>query len=213
MGKVMIVGAGGRAGRAATAEAVRRGHEVTAVIRDPARHHDLAGAGVTVVAGDVTDAEGLAALAAGHDAVIAAVYDLASTDPRGFFVTTADALITGLGRAGVPRLVWVGLASLLPTANGTALRDTGGYPDEYREFFDAHAAATDAFAGAGAGLDWVALSPSGDFDHGGAPTGAFAVAPADAASRITYAHFALALLDQVDAPSASRTHLGVEAHP
>ncbi|HEX2312530.1 MAG TPA: NAD(P)H-binding protein, partial [Thermomonospora sp.] len=44
MGKIIVFGAGGRAGRAAVAEAVRRGHEVTAVVRDPARHPDLAAA-------------------------------------------------------------------------------------------------------------------------------------------------------------------------
>ncbi|QMW67147.1 NAD(P)H-binding protein [Mumia sp. ZJ1417] len=212
MGKIMVVGAGGRAGRAATAEAVRRGHEVTAVVRDPGRYGDLAGPGVTLVAGDVTDADTLGTLAAGHDAVVAAVYDTSSTDPRGFFVATAHALTTGLAHAGVTRLVWVGLASLLPTADGTPLMDTGGYPNEHRDFFLAHAAATDAFAEAGDGLDWVSLSPSGDFDHGGTSTGGYAVAPADADSRITYEDFARALLDEVDAPSVSRTHVGVERH-
>ncbi|WP_262848594.1 NAD(P)-dependent oxidoreductase [Mumia quercus] len=210
MRKVMIVGAGGRAGRAATAEAVRRGHAVTAVVREPARHQDLAGPGVALVAGDVTDADALATLAAGHDAVVAAVYDSSSTDPHRFFVATAHALTDGLARAGVTRLVWVGLAPLLPTSDGTLLGDTEGYPDEHRGFFLAHAAATRAFDTA-TGLDWVALSPSGDFDHGGTPSGGYATAPGDADSRITYADFARALLDEVDEPRTFRAHVGVEA--
>ncbi|MEU8250038.1 NmrA family NAD(P)-binding protein [Nonomuraea sp. NPDC048916] len=36
--KITIFGAGGRAGRQVVAEARRRGHQVTAVVRDPARH-------------------------------------------------------------------------------------------------------------------------------------------------------------------------------
>ncbi|TNC41320.1 NAD(P)-dependent oxidoreductase [Mumia zhuanghuii] len=210
MGKVMIVGAGGRAGRAATTEAVRRGHAVTAVVRDPSRCDDLAGPGVTLVVGDVTDAAALATVAAGHDAVIAAVYDSSSTAPREFFLDTARALTAGLGSAGVTRLVWVGLASLLPTSDGTALMDTDGYPNEHRGFYLAHAAATDVFASAGSDLDWVAVSPAGDFDHGGTSAGGYAVAPADADSRITYADFALALLDEAETPRTSRTHVGVE---
>ncbi|MEV1206649.1 NmrA family NAD(P)-binding protein, partial [Microbispora rosea] len=35
---IVIFGAGGRAGRQAVAEARRRGHRVTAVVRDPAGH-------------------------------------------------------------------------------------------------------------------------------------------------------------------------------
>lgn len=210
MHKVMVIGAGGRVGRAATAEAVRRGHAVTAVVREPARHEDLAALGVTLVAGDVTDADVLSTLATGHDAVVAAVYDSSSTDPHGFFVATAQALTDGLARAGVARLVWVGLASLLPTSDGTLLMDTDGYPNDHRGFFLAHAAATRVFAADGT-LDWVSLSPSGDFDHSGTPSGGYATAPGDTDSRITYADFALALLDEVDEPHTSRTHVGVEA--
>ncbi|MFD6812102.1 NAD(P)H-binding protein, partial [Streptomyces anthocyanicus] len=68
--KIIVFGAGGRVGRAAVAEAVARGHRVTAVVRDPARHPGLEAPGVTVVRGDVTDPESVAALAAGHDAAL-----------------------------------------------------------------------------------------------------------------------------------------------
>lgn len=55
------------------AEARRRGHDVTAVVREPARQNGLASDGVRVVAGDVTDAVSVAELAPGHDAAIHAV--------------------------------------------------------------------------------------------------------------------------------------------
>ena len=48
-----------------------------------------------LVAGDVTDAARIAELAAGHDAVIAAVYD-GGTDPTEFFPKAARALVDGL---------------------------------------------------------------------------------------------------------------------
>ncbi|MGW4698416.1 NAD(P)H-binding protein, partial [Kitasatospora cineracea] len=44
MARIVVFGAGGRVGRAAVAEAVRRGHAVTAVVRDPDRHPELAAA-------------------------------------------------------------------------------------------------------------------------------------------------------------------------
>ncbi|MEU4832239.1 NAD(P)H-binding protein [Streptosporangium sp. NPDC023615] len=212
MSDVIVFGAGGRAGRTAVHEARRRGHRVTAVVRDPARHGDLAADGVRVVAGDITDADAVARLAPGHDAAIAAAYDF-GTPPDVFFAAAARALLDGLARAGVPRLVSVGLASVLETASGTLLMDTPGYPQEYRSFSLGHAAGNEVLRASGTGIDWLVVSPSGDFDHGGPRTGRYRRAPAEAGSRISYADFAIALLDEIDSPSHHRVHLGVEKAP
>ncbi|MFI6514183.1 NAD(P)-dependent oxidoreductase [Spirillospora sp. NPDC050679] len=208
MSEIVVFGAGGRGGRAAVAEARRRGHAVTAVVRDPAGHQDLAAGGVRVVAGDVTDAASVAAAAAGHDAAINSTYD-PGAEPAAFFTASAGALLDGLRRAGVGRLVHVGLASVLEDASGTPLMDAPGYPQEYRSFFLGHAAGNDALR-KDAGFDWVVVSPSGDFDHEGARTGGYRIAPADAAARVSYADFAIALLDEADAPAHHRVHIGVE---
>ncbi|MFF5113852.1 NAD(P)-dependent oxidoreductase [Streptosporangium sp. NPDC000509] len=210
MSRIIVFGAGGRGGRAAVHEALRRGHQVTAVVRDPAGHGDLAADGVRIVAGDVTDANGVARLAEGHDAAISSVYDAGAAHDV-FFADAARALLDGLTRAGVTRLLTVGLASVLETSSGTLLMDTPGYPQEYRSFYLGHAAGNEVLRTAPASLDWLVVSPAGDFDHGGARTGRYRVAPAEAASRISYADFAIALLDEIDTPEHHRTHLGVEA--
>jgi putative NADH-flavin reductase len=206
MTNIVIFGAGGRAGRAAIEEAGRRGHQVTAVVREPARHADLA---ATVVAGDVTDMQSVARVASGgHDVAINAAVDLAAP-PGVFFRAAAQALLGGLAQAGVGRLVVVGLASILATADGTLLMDTPGYPQDYRSFYLGHAAMKDALDAGD--LDWLVVSPAGDFDHGGPRTGRHRWAAADAASRISYADFAVALLDEIATPTHHRTQLGVEA--
>ncbi|MFF8609545.1 NAD(P)-dependent oxidoreductase [Streptomyces sp. NPDC015346] len=211
MSKIIVFGAGGRAGRAAVAEARNRGHQVTAAVRDPAAHAGLSALdGVRTVAGDVTDVGGVARLSAGHDAAISAVYDPAER-PEAFFTAASRALLDGLMRAGVNRLVGVGLASVLETSSGALLMDTPGYPQEYRGFYLGHAAATDVLRAATSGPDWLVLSPAGDFDHSGARTGRYRTAPAEATSRITLADFAIALLDEIDAPRHHRAHIGVEA--
>jgi putative NADH-flavin reductase len=209
MSGVIVFGAGGRAGRTAVAEARRRGHRVTAVVRDPAGYGGPEADGVRVVAGDVTDAEDVGRLAAGHDAAINAAADLGAR-PEIFFPAAARALIGGLAAAGVNRLVTVGLASVLSTGSGTLLMDTPGYPQEYRAFYLGHAAGTDVLRSAAGGLDWVVLSPAGDFDHGAGRTGGYRIADAEAGSRVSYADFAIALLDEVDAPAHHRVHVGVE---
>ncbi|WP_432085760.1 NAD(P)-dependent oxidoreductase [Streptomyces sp. bgisy095] len=211
MSRIIVFGAGGRTGRAAVAEARGRGHRVTAVVRDPAEHADLSAVdGVRTVAGDVTDARDVARLSVGHDAAISAVHD-GAVPPEAFFTGASRALLDGLARAGVDRLVGVGLASVLETASGTLLMDTPGYPQDYRAFYLGHAAGTDVLRTAASALDWLVLSPAGDFDHGGVRTGGYRTAPAGADSRISHADFAIALLDEIDDPRHHRTHVGVEA--
>jgi putative NADH-flavin reductase len=207
--KVVVFGAGGRAGRAAVAEAGRRGHQVTAVVRDPAGHSDLASdlADVRVVAGDVMDAARIAEVASGHDAAISAAVDL-SVAPNEFFTTSSRALATGLAKAGVRRLVVVGLASIMPGASGAALMDEPDYPNEYRAFYLGHAAGLDELRTCD--LDWAYVAPAGDFDHDGTRTGRYRVAEhGDPSSRITYADFAIALLDEVEEPRHRRAAVSV----
>ena len=211
MGRIVVFGAGGRVGRAAVAEARQRGHQVTAVVRDPTKHGDLARDGVRVVTGDVSDGDSVARTAERHDAAISAVYD-AGADPAVFFTGAARALLDGLPRAGVGRLLTVGLASVLRNASGVALMDTPGYPQDYRPFYLAHAAGAEVLHAAAEDLDWLFISPAGDFDHDGARTGRYRPATADATSRISYSDFAIAVLDEIDSPAHHRTHLGVEAH-
>jgi len=198
--KILVIGARGRAGAAAVAEAQERGHDVLGVART---------AEGGLIAGDVTDAGRIAGLAAGYDAVIAGVYD-GGSDPGEFFPAAARALVEGLEKAGVSRLVWVGLASILPTADGTLLMDSPGYPTEYRSFFLAHQAALDLFAGSP--LDWVSIAPAGDFNHADpSRKGSYRVAPADAQDLISYADLAIALVDEVDHPEHHREAIGVVA--
>ncbi|MCN9240144.1 NAD(P)H-binding protein [Streptomyces sp. RY43-2] len=210
MGKFVIFGAGGRAGRQAVAEARRRGHEVTAVVRDPSRYGELAQDGVRIVAGDVTDAADVAALAVGHDAAIntAAVYG-EGTDPEAFFTDAAHALVKGLRQAGVDRLVTVGLSVLLPGPEGTRLLDAPEFPTEFRPFGLAHAAGLEVLRGEGGALDWVYVSPVGNVDEG-ERTGTYDIREhGDMGARISYADFALALLDEAETPRHRHGHLAV----
>jgi hypothetical protein len=209
MGEVIVFGAGGRAGRSAVGEALHRGHRVTAVVRDAAEYRELEGAGVRLLDGDVTDADAVAWLAAGHDAAIMSAYD-AGARPEVFFPAAAHALLDGLTRAGVGRLVAVGLAAALKTADGTPLMDTPGFPREHRSFCLGHAAGTAVLRASATGLDWLVVSPAGDFDHAGAGTGRYSTADADLSGRITCGDFAVALLDEIDTPRHHRTHIGVE---
>jgi uncharacterized protein len=214
MSEIVIFGAGGRAGRHAVAEAVARGHRVTAVVRDPAAHPDLAGDGVTLVRGDAADAAGVAAVAAGHDAAISAVARL-DTPPEEFFVSTAHALLDGLARAGVGRLVLIGIGTTLEVSPGVMLLDTPGFPAEARAFSLGHVAELAALRGASTTVDWLVLAPPPTLlDAEAARTGRYRVGgtqvvAAEDGVLFRYADLAAALVDEIEAPKHHRTLVAV----
>jgi len=97
MSKIAIIGATGRAGSQLLEEALRRGHSVLAIARDPSR---LQGRdGVTVKALDAKDSAALQAAVEGVDAVLSAAH---------FSTIEPHAIIEPVKRAGVKRLLVVG---------------------------------------------------------------------------------------------------------
>ncbi|MFD7668868.1 NAD(P)-dependent oxidoreductase [Streptomyces sp. NPDC059788] len=209
MSKIVIFGAGGNAGRRAVAEAVSRGHQVTAVVRDPAKHQALAGDNVTLVAGDVLDAASIAQVAAGHDAAVQASHQQGA-DPKEFFGGAARALVEGLGQAGVRRLVLVGIGTTLEVSPGVMVHDTPGFPEEGRVFSLGHVAELEVLQGADADLDWVVIAPppvvldneaerTGQYRTGGAQ-----MLPAEEGATFSYADVAVALIDEIQSPKHHR---------
>src|SRR6185312_10529763 len=102
MSGIVIFGAGGRAGRAITAEARERRHRVTAVVRDPDKYGAIAADSVAVVRGDITDLPEISSLVSGHDAAVHAVSPFSGPEQGfagfddAFFVKAGDALLHGL---------------------------------------------------------------------------------------------------------------------
>ncbi|MFD8549166.1 NAD(P)-dependent oxidoreductase [Streptomyces sp. NPDC059649] len=192
MMRIVIFGASGKTGRAAVAEATARGHRVTSL-----RSADA----------DITQPEAVARAVSGHDVAIAAVAP-AAADPRAFFQAAANGLVTGPQDAGVARLVWVSIASLLPDASGVPAVDTDGFPAEYRPFSMAHRIALEVINASG--LHWTAVSPAGDFAPEAPPVGGYALTEVgDLTSRITRADHARALVDMAERSGMRGEHFGV----
>ncbi|POX57393.1 NmrA family transcriptional regulator [Streptomyces sp. Ru71] len=203
-----MFGAGGRVGRAAVAEAVRRGHTVTAVVRDPGKYAELgASDAVTVVRGDVTDAESVATAAAGHDAAVNASVRL-DLPAEEYFTAAARALVDGLGRAGVRRLLVLGIASTLETSPGVRVMDGPEFPDEYRVFSQGHVAEFELLRTAATELDWLMVVPPMDLNEQAEVTGRYtsAIGSLVGQGRISHQDLAVALLDEIETPR----HHGVQ---
>ncbi|SNX57651.1 hypothetical protein SAMN06272735_2124 [Streptomyces sp. TLI_55] len=222
-GGIVVFGGGGRAGRAVTAEARRRGYGVTAVVREPARYPELHAEGVSVVRGDVTDPGSVRAVAGGHVAAVHAVSPFSgpeqgfdALDPD-FFVTAADALLGGLTAAGVRRLVAVGLfANLLGADGRPVMDDPAVFPPEIRPFARAHTAGLDrlrAHAASEDTVDWVMLTPGGGLEQDAPRTGRYAIGgervPEGAGPTLSYADLAVAVVDEIERPTRHRTRVSV----
>ena len=192
--KIAVIGATGNAGSRIVEEALKRGHEVTAIARNPEK---LGGARPNLVPkkGDAHNPDALAKLLAGHDLVISAVRFVAS-DP--------NKLIEAVKKSGVPRYLVVGGAGSLEVAPGKALVDTPNFPaaarpeaSRGRDFLNLLRQERD--------LDWTMLSPSRLFAPG-PRTGKFRLGgdqlltAADGKSSVSMEDYAIALLDEVEKP-------------
>ncbi|NWA23816.1 NAD(P)-dependent oxidoreductase [Pseudomonas gingeri] len=202
MSKIAIIGATGRAGSQLLEEALRRGHSVTAIARNPAQ---LAGrAGVVSKAVDALDAAALEAAVAGHDVVISAAH---------FSTLPAAAVIGPVKKAGVKRLLVVGGAGSLLLPGGGRVIDSPGFPAEYKAEASAGAAFLETLRQE-KDLDWSFLSPSAEFVEG-ERSGHFRLGKddllvsAEGRSWITFADYAIALLDEVEKPAHSRQRFAV----
>lgn len=101
------------------------------------------------------------------------------------------------------------MAILVFGPDGVRPVDAASFPAEYRPFSLAHAGGFEILQGHAdeQGLDWVWLAPAGDFDHGAGRTGRYVVRPhGDPSARVSYADFAIALLNQIDPPADAATH-------
>ena len=202
MSKIAIIGATGRAGSQLLEEALRRGHSVTAIARDTSKLGERAGVVSKNV--DVLDAQALQAAVAGHDVVISAAH---------FATIPASAVIGPVKQAGVKRLLVVGGAGSLLLPDGSRVIDGANFPAEYKAEASAGAQFLEALRQEQE-LDWSFLSPSALFVEG-ERRGTFRLGKdhllvdGDGQSQISFADFAIAMLDEVEKPVHSRQRFTV----
>ncbi|MFI0716792.1 NAD(P)-dependent oxidoreductase [Streptomyces inhibens] len=209
MSKIAIFGANGTIGSRILDEALQRGHQVTAVVRNPSKitttHPNL-----TVTTGDVLAPAAVAAVAKDQDALISAV---GGGDGPGHLATikpAAESLVAGLRTLGdaAPRLITVGGAGSLRTPDGKQVWDAEGLPEFLLQIMHAHGDALDFYRSV-SDVRWTNLSPAALIEPG-ERTGSYRTAiddlvtAADGSSRISAEDYAVAVLDEVEQPR----HLG-----
>jgi hypothetical protein len=197
--KIALFGATGMIGSRIAAEAAHRGHQVTALSRNPERVP--AGiANLRAAQADVLDAASVSAAARGHD-VVASAYapphdNLATLDKA------THALVDGTRAAGVKRLVVVGGAGSLQVAPGKQLVDAEVFPDAYKAIALAHRDVLSYYRTI-SDLDWTFFAPAASIAPG-ERTGVFRtgadslIADAQGNSTISAEDYAVAFVDELE---------------
>lgn len=155
MTRIVLIGGHGKVALLAAPLLVRSGHEVVAVIRNPAHADEVAATGATPLVADVEtlDTPALAALFAGAGVVIWSA-GAGGGNPARTYAVDRDAAIRSMdaaAAAGVGRYVMVSYDGARPDHGVPA--DSSFFPyAEAKAAADAHLRASD--------LEWTILAPS-----------------------------------------------------
>jgi putative NADH-flavin reductase len=214
--KIALIGPTGFVGTAVLAELLQRDHQVTALVRDPAKLPLRPGLSVAVA--DAFDAEAIASAVRGHDAVVSA-FNPGWNDPALYdkFIQGSAAIERGVEASGVKRLLVVGGAGSLFVAPGVQLVDTpeftGHVPPNIVPGAQAARDALTALRG-NQSLEWTFLSPPAMLAPG-ERTGTYRVGgeqllmAGDKPAGISVADLAVAIADEIETPRHVRARFTV----
>lgn len=198
--KIALIGATGTVGQRILQEALSRGHQVLAIVRDVSRitkqHENL-----QVAAGDLLVGESISTAVAGYDVVISAYGPAHGNESTMTSVT--QSLIDAVKQAGVKRLLIVGGAGSLEVAPGLKLVNAPNFPEAWKAVALAAAETLEIYRQAD--LDWTYFSPAAMFQPG-ERTGVFRIGTDQLVvnekgeSHISTEDYAIAMLDEVENP-------------
>lgn len=209
--KIALIGATGFIGTALLKEALARGHQVTALVGHPEKLQPQDN--LRIEQADVLDGAALAAQLTGHEAVISAFSGHAQKDVYGYYMKGVEAIITATKQAGIKRLLMVGGAGSLYAAPGVLVIDSPDFPEQWKA---TARGALDALKRlrSESDLAWTMLSPSASIEPG-ERTGKFRQAADElivdeaGQSRITTPDFAMAMINELEAPQHVRARFTV----
>ena len=210
--RIAIIGASGNIGSFIRDEALARGHKITAIVRHPEKmtvqHPRL-----TVVKADILK-EKVDELVKGHNAVISA-YNPGWNNPDIYNeqIRGAKAIISGVKKSGIKRLLVVGGAGSLEVAPGVQLLDTVTFPENIKSGVLATREVLYMLRKEKE-LEWTFLSPPSSIAPG-ERTGHYRVGKDQllknekGESKISTQDYAVAMLDELEHPKHIRERFTV----
>ncbi|WPP41169.1 NAD(P)-dependent oxidoreductase [Paenibacillus hunanensis] len=194
--KIGVIGATGKAGSLIAEEALNRGHEVTAIVRDASK---VQNSKLNVMEKEVTE---LTTEDVGSFDVLVNAFGTPHAEQH---VTVGRHLIDILKGAGNTRLIVVGGAGSLyvDDALTTRLVDTPDFPDAYKPTASNQGQNLQDLKQS-SGIRWTFVSPGAFFDPNGPRTGTYTLAGekltvnSEGNSYSSYADYAIAIVDEAE---------------
>ena len=204
---VVLYGATGKSGSRILTELLSRGHNVTAVARNPVGLPQ----GVKAVKDDLSDVNKIAAIISGVDAVVSAYAP--PPDDTDQLLGVTERQIEAVRKVDKnTRLIVVGGAGSLEVAPGVTILQSGHLPAEWVPIATSHEKALRLLEKSD--INWTYFSPAGFFEPG-ERTGKFRlgtnqlIADAQGNSRISMEDYAIALVDELEKPANQRARFTI----
>lgn len=198
--KIAIIGASGKAGSLILKEAVQRGHQVTAMVRDASKVQNQQ---VAVVEKNIFDIKADDIME--FDVVVNAFNATSGQEHQ--HVEAGKVLIKALQDASQTRLLVVGGAGSLfvDKEKTTRVFDTPNFPEAYLLTATNMGKNLEELKNTN-GIQWTYISPAGFFDPTGKRTGSYQKGKdvltlnSKGDSYISYADYAIAVVDEIEKP-------------
>jgi len=209
---ILVLGANGLAGTLLVSEALNKGYQVKAGIRNVKRKDLKVDARAQLIEVDATDYDSVKKAVLGCDIVINATRAPYDTDPE-YLVQMNKIIIRALESGGVKRLIIIGGAGSLQTMDGEPFVENDGFPEDLYKLGLAQYHLRKFYEGEQPPVDWLYLIPPPNFIEKGERTGEFQFlktelkAPESSLYKISYADYAVALIHEVGEYSYSRQSL------
>ncbi|MCJ8282804.1 MAG: NAD(P)H-binding protein [Rivularia sp. ALOHA_DT_140] len=201
--RITVFGAAGNVGKRVVNEALARGHEVTAVVRNPARFNELNPSAKACV-GDAGNVDDVVRLSTGQDLVISATRPPKGNESELVEITTS--LLTGLEKSGVRLLLVGGAGSLtVPNSDGSLVVDDPNFVSPAWRDIALACVAQFNVCSSNTLVDWTYLCPPALLAPG-ERTGNFRLGndelliDAEGISKISMEDFSVALIDEAEFP-------------
>jgi putative NADH-flavin reductase len=213
--KIVLLAATGQAGRSVLSELLSRGHQVTAVARSPGKLPPS----INTIRDDLSNADRIAEIIAGADAVISA-FGPSKNDARFFSdVSYTDQLldvtiraITAVRMTGVSRLIVVGGVGSLWYSPGLTVLESGHWPDNLAPIATSHMKTLAALKASD--INWTYFSPPMLIEPG-VRTGVFRLGGDDlmvdavGMSWVSFEDYAMALVDELETPQQEKSRFTI----
>ncbi len=207
--RIAVVGATGRVGRRLVAQALERGHQVVAVVRDPDALPDELQGRVEARAADVLDPDAVVEALKGVDAVAAALGGGTLEDPGRARSQGLANVAAAMEALGIARLAAVGGRGSLDHPEGGLRAERPGFPEVFRAVTAEHRRAWEAVRDTP--LEWTLVCPPDIPD--GPPVGGYRVAadvhPQGTGTTMATGDLAAFMLDALESGAWAGKRVGI----